>query len=64
MLGASSSVHDRFAERVLSYTKGMDQAAFLADTQTYDATMRNIELLGEVASQLPVEVRARHAAIP
>lgn len=54
----------RFAERVLTYTRGMDQAAFLADTRTYDATMRNIELLGEVASQLPAEVRQQHPDIP
>ena len=31
-----------FGEKVLSYTDGLDEAAFIADGLTYDATMRNI----------------------
>ena len=27
-----------FGERVLSYTRGLDQDSFLADSRTYDAT--------------------------
>ena len=38
-----------FAEKVLAYTSGMDQAAFVADSLTYDATLRNMELIGEAA---------------
>ncbi len=51
------------AERVLSYTEGLDQAAFLADERTYDATLRNIELIGEAASRVPNEVREAHPTI-
>ena len=39
-----------FSEKVLSYTEGLDQDAFIADELTYDATMRNLELIGEAAT--------------
>lgn len=53
-----------FAEKVLSYTDGLDQAAFTADGLTYDATLRNLELIGEAATQLPDSVRESHSDIP
>ena len=34
------------SEKILSYTYGLDQAAFIADGRTYDATLRNLELIG------------------
>ena len=46
-----------FAEKVLSYTKRMDQEEFIADTRTYDATPRNIELIGEAATHVPRHLR-------
>ena len=52
-----------FAERVLSYTQGMDQDAFIADRRTYDATLRNIELIGEAATHVPGHVRDAHPQI-
>lgn len=53
-----------FAEKVLAYTDGLDQAAFVADDLTYDATLRNLELIGEAASHIPEEVRTVHDGIP
>ena len=53
-----------FAEKVTAYTDGLDQAAFVADTLTYDATLRNLELIGEAAGHIPEEVRAVHDEIP
>ncbi len=53
-----------FAEKVQAYTEGLDQAAFVADTLTYDATVRNLELIWEAASHLPEDVRAAHDEIP
>lgn len=35
-----------FAGKVVTYTTGLDQASFVADGLTYDATLRNLELLG------------------
>lgn len=53
-----------FAEKVLTYTKGLDQAGFLENELTYDATLRNLELIGEAATHIPNEVRNAHPEIP
>lgn len=53
-----------FAEKVLDYTAGLDQAAFVASGLTYDASLRNLELIGEAATHIPTEVRATHPEIP
>lgn len=53
-----------FAEKVLAYTDGMDQGAFVASALTYDATLRNLELIGEAASRVPAGVREQHVEIP
>jgi len=37
-----------FAEEVRAYTSNMDQAAFVDDSVTYDATLRNLESIGEL----------------
>ena len=41
----------------------MDQAAFVADVRTYDATLRNLELIGEAATRVPEEVCKTHPEI-
>ena len=51
-------------ERCLDYTSGMDQAAFLGDRRTYDATIRNIEIIGEAANNVPRAVWDAHQEIP
>ena len=53
-----------FGERIVSYTEGLDRDAFIVDKRTYDATLRNIELIGESAIHVPEEVREAHTAIP
>ena len=53
-----------FSEKVLSYTEGLDQEEFIDDELTYDATLRNVELIGEAASHIPSEVREAHPDIP
>ena len=53
----------RFAERALSYTEGLDQERFVASGLTYDATLRNIELIGEAATHVPVEIREAHPEV-
>ena len=52
-----------FAEKVLSYTEGFDQARFVDSGLTYDATLRNLELIGEAATHVPAEIRATHAEV-
>ena len=53
-----------FAEKVQFYTDGMDQDAFVSDVLTYDATLRNLELIGEAATHVPDAVRKAHPEIP
>ena len=52
-----------FGEKVLSYTKGLDCDAFIADRLTYDATLRNLQLIGEAATHIPGEVCEAHPEI-
>jgi uncharacterized protein with HEPN domain len=42
-----------FAEKVLAYTDGLNQEGFTCDSLIYDATLRNLELIGEAATTYP-----------
>ncbi len=53
-----------FAEKVLTYTEGMGQEEFTASGVTYDATVRNLELIGEAATHIPENVRRAHPEYP
>lgn len=53
-----------FCERIVSYTDGLDLESFEEDRRTYDATMRNIELIGEAANRLPHRIREAYPDIP
>lgn len=53
-----------FAEKVLVYTEGLNQTAFVASGLNYDATVRNLELIGEAATHIPIEIQARYSAVP
>lgn len=53
----------QFAQRISAYSKGMDRDDFIADTRTYDAVLRNIELIGEAAGHIPDHIRAEHSDI-
>ena len=53
-----------FAEKVLKYTGGLDQEALLADNLIYDATLRNIQLIGEAANRIPIDVQKSNPEIP
>ena len=54
----------KFAQNVLAYTEGMDQSAFNASGISYDATLRNIELIGEAATHVPKEMQLKYDNIP
>jgi len=53
-----------FAEFVLEYTEDYDQSQFINDRKTFDATLRNLELIGEAATHIPDEVREANVDIP
>ena len=51
-------------ERVTQYTSGLSREEFENGRMAYDATLRNLELLGEAARHVPDEVRALAPDIP
>ncbi|GHE21796.1 DUF86 domain-containing protein [Halomonas urumqiensis] len=53
-----------FAEKILAYTEGQDQHSFSAHDLIYDATLRNLELIGEAATRIPDTVRRQYPDIP
>ena len=53
-----------FAEKVMAYTAGLDQVRFVASSLHYDATLRNLELIGEAATHVPDAIRAAHPQVP
>ena len=52
-----------FAEKILAYTDGLEQSQFEATGLTYDATLRNLELIGKAApTSLPRRERSHHTS--
>ena len=41
------------ADKILSYTKGLNWGEFIEDSKTIDAVIRNFEIIGEAANRLP-----------
>ena len=50
-------------ERIEQYTYGISYDEFIADVKTTDATVRNIQILGEAAYQIPADFREKHPTI-
>ncbi len=53
-----------FAQKVIAYTHALDQAGFVVSGLNYDATLRNLELIGEAATHIPEDVRSANPRIP
>jgi uncharacterized protein with HEPN domain len=53
-----------FAQKVQRYTQTLDQEAFINSEPYYDATLRNLELIGEAATNIPQDIRTSHPQIP
>ena len=49
---------------MLSYTEGLEQADFISRGLVYDATLRNLELICEAATQVPTEIRSKNPEVP
>jgi uncharacterized protein with HEPN domain len=45
--------------KISIYTDGLSLQAFTADAKTFDAVIRNLEIIGEAAKQIPEDVRAQ-----
>ena len=46
-----------FCDRVLRFGAGVSRENFAADPMRYDATVRNIELIGEAVTHIPLVVK-------
>ncbi|WP_367356375.1 DUF86 domain-containing protein [Mesotoga sp.] len=51
-------------ERITAYVENMSYDEFTADLKTQDAVIRNIEIIGEAAKQLPYNFTVAHSDIP
>lgn len=47
----------------MRYTQGVDLAYFVDDEKTFDAVVRNLEIIGEAAKHIPPEVQARYPGV-
>jgi uncharacterized protein with HEPN domain len=52
------------AQRAIQFTKGMDYKSFAKDDKTVYAVIRAVEIIGEAASKIPEEVRAKYPRVP
>lgn len=52
-----------FSENILTYTNGFDQHTFTLTGLNYDATIRNLELVGEAATHIPIEIRDSYPSV-
>ncbi|RME82061.1 MAG: DUF86 domain-containing protein [Caldilineae bacterium] len=50
--------------RIMEYTGGMTYQAFVEDTRTQDAVIRNLEIIGEATKNLSKKLRERHPNVP
>ncbi|OQW37538.1 MAG: hypothetical protein A4E19_12720 [Nitrospira sp. SG-bin1] len=48
-----SQIFPRATRKIASYTANLSKAAFLEDEKTFDAVVRNLEVIGEAVKKLP-----------
>lgn len=50
--------------RIDSYTTGMSYQSFRENQMAIDAVVRNLEIIGEAANNVPAEVQQRYSDLP
>lgn len=50
--------------RILEYSAALDWETYLSDYKTQDAVVRNLEIIGEAAKNVSIEMRQEFPAIP
>lgn len=51
-------------KKIDKYTKDLSINNFVKDTKTFDAVIRNLEIIGEAANKIPENIRKRYETIP
>lgn len=49
--------------RILQYTEGLAQSDLIRDQKSYDAVVRNLEIIGEAAKHISEGMRARFPGV-
>ena len=52
------------AQRIQTYTEGLDFDRFIDDQKTLDAVVRNFEIIGEASTRIHPDFQIQHAQIP
>jgi uncharacterized protein with HEPN domain len=53
-----------FCDKVIFYTNGLNKEAFEASGLTFDATLWNVQLIGEAAKNIPDDIRLKIDGVP
>jgi len=51
-------------EKIERYLAGVSKEEFLSDEKLQDAVVRNLEIIGEAASQISTDIRDKYPEIP
>jgi uncharacterized protein with HEPN domain len=54
---------EKSINKILNYTKGLNRQEFFGDDKTFDAVMRNLEIIGEAVKHFPDEIREQYKKI-
>ena len=49
--------------KILDYTKDMTREDFFADSKTFDAVIRNLQIIGEAAKKIPPDIRRQYKTV-
>jgi len=52
------------ADKIRRYTKGLEYDDFVRNEMVTDAVLRNLEIIGEAAGNIPDDIRSRYPHIP
>lgn len=50
--------------KIQRYTAGLNEASFSRDSMVVDAVIRNLQIIGEAARHIPLDVQTRYPAVP
>lgn len=49
--------------KIKSYTRDLSYQEFMQDEKTKDAVVRNLEIIGEAAKNIPVEIQEKYSRV-